>query len=197
MRSPLTTPRAVDVAIQTDSCHPSAHFEDLNSGFVFTRASANGKAFVQRVIELMLSGKSNYLRQQIALNRAAREMAPEFFAPLDAFCDTQCRDTHDACFLERDKWPPRADSLRVLVLDPAQWLTGRGFFHWSLHKARGAAPPAIVHANWVRGHKAKRDMLNRAKLWVVDEHLGVHCNTSAANVTECTGCQEMGSIVTR
>ena len=106
---------SVDIAIQTDNCHPSGHFEDLNSGFYYARPTRSGKDFAKRVNAMMLTGKTNvcliclfvmdvslyvvqYLRQQIALNKAVREIETKRFAALDARCRSEsCRSAPHSC----------------------------------------------------------------------------------------------------
>lgn len=175
-----------DLAIQTDSCHPSGHFEDLNSGFFYARPTAEGKAFARRVNELMLSGRTDYVRQQVALNRAAREFEPRQFAALDAFCADRCQKLGQAraCLFDSAAVPASAERIAIKVLDVATFPSGRAYYHWRVHEERGVEP-AIIHNNWIRGQPAKQAQFERIGHWHVDaDLLEFECNA-----TNCFGCR--------
>lgn len=179
----------VDLAIQTDSCHPSGHFEDLNSGFFYARPTAEGKAFARRVNELMLGGRTDYVRQQVALNRAAREFEPQQFAMLDAFCADRCQKLGQAraCLFDATATAlPAAERIAIKVLDVATFPSGRAYYHWRVHEERGVEP-AIIHNNWIRGQQAKQAQFERIGHWSVDaDLLEFDCNA-----TNCFGCRAL------
>lgn len=174
-----------DLAIQTDSCHPSGNFEDLNSGFFYARPTVEGKAFARRVNELMLGGRTDYVRQQVALNRAAREFEPSQFAMLDKFCAEQCAQRGQAqpCLFDATALPA-AERMTIRILDVAAFPSGRAYYHWRVHEERNVAP-TIIHNNWIRGQQAKQTQFERIGQWLVDaDLLEFDCNA-----TNCFGCR--------